>query len=112
MTPLRVPAGQVFLWRLLSANNRVLARSASLFREHASAVSAARAVFGAAGGLDGVVVRLSATSWRWVASLDARPVAVSGRSYERRRAAQSALVCFEGTLARGVDATALTRRRS
>lgn len=88
-------APTVVRWRLLSANNRQLGRSAAVFDDVAAARAAALALQDSLGAVDQVVTRL-ATPPRWVWSLvrAGTVVAVSGRSYETERAVVRTLSLF------------------
>jgi uncharacterized protein YegP (UPF0339 family) len=87
--------GALVRWRLLSANNRQLGRSAELFHGVAEAREAAAAIRDGADSLEQYVVRLtSPVRWGWSLVLDGMVVAVSGRGYEGERTALHALDLF------------------
>jgi uncharacterized protein YegP (UPF0339 family) len=71
-------------WRLLAANNRDGARSASLFEEldlcHA-AIRRLRADFDRG---EPVVARMGRSEWSWRLVLDDIDIAISSRTYKRR----------------------------
>ena len=82
-------------WRLVSANNRELGRSAVY---HWGADACVRAIHDLVRSLDDVQTRLSRSPatglWGWVLTRDGEPVAMSGRGYRREREARDCLDNF------------------
>ena len=85
-------------WRLVSANNRELGRSAVY---HWGADACVRAVSDLVRSLDEVQTRLSRNPvtglWAWVLTQDGEPVAMSGRGYRRESEVRDCLDNFRIT---------------
>lgn len=84
-----------FRWRLVSANNRVLGQSATLFDE----LPACRRSLAAASELTGaeelrLVSDVTTGLWTWELAGATEVVAVSGRAYQRQRECRQSSVAF------------------
>jgi len=86
--------GQGWSWRLLGANNRVLARSAEPLPDPASAVEDARLVSALAAHATVELVSQAGKSWRWVLVHDDVVRAVSAVPYARRMECVRAVARF------------------
>jgi hypothetical protein len=82
-------------WRLLSANNRQLGRSAQAFACEAGALAAVARLASALLDAEPEVVLLGRRyGWGWTVTLDGEVEAISGRGYERSARAGHALHLF------------------
>lgn len=86
--------GHGWSWRLLGANNRVLARSPEPLPDPAAAVEDARLVSALAAQAQVELVSQSGKSWRWVLLHDDVVRAVSAVPYARRMECVRAVARF------------------
>jgi hypothetical protein len=90
--PLRAPADSAVIWHLSSANNRMLGRSARIYREVADATSSLRSsVENFASWSITLVVDEARGNYGWYASIEGEPVMICARWYTTERDRRHAL---------------------
>lgn len=98
-------AGRPFTWRMLSANNRSIGRSAHRFRTFEECLDAVHNLRERAADAVVVTRRDGPTQeWTWRLSLDGYEVANSGRSYQRRVMAEAAGESFSALIPEAIIA--------
>jgi uncharacterized protein YegP (UPF0339 family) len=83
-----------FGWRMLAANNREVARSASTFADIASCVQAVHDLQCGVSDAVAVASRGGRADWSWRLRLDDVEVAASSRTYQRRLQCEAACTLF------------------
>jgi uncharacterized protein YegP (UPF0339 family) len=81
-------------WRLLAANNRDVARSALAYGALADCLDAVAELRERVGDAMAVSTRTGRADWSWRLRLDARDIAVSSRTYQRRLQCEAACSLF------------------
>lgn len=81
-------------WRMLAANNRDVARSASAFGDVATCVHAIEQLQRAVAAGSAVATRAGRADWSWRLRIDGIDVAVSSRTYQRRLQCEAACALF------------------
>ena len=83
-----------FGWRMLAANNREVARSASTYAELASCIDAVRDLrIHVSDGL-AIASRTGRADWSWRLRIDGADEATSSRTYQRRLQCEAACALF------------------
>jgi uncharacterized protein YegP (UPF0339 family) len=81
-------------WRLLAANNRDVARSATAYRDLDACLEAVAQLQGRIADAVAVAARAGRADWSWRLRLDGDEVAVSSRTYQRRLQCEAACALF------------------
>ena len=81
-------------WRLLAANNRDVARSAVAYGDLADVLDSVAELQEKVGDAIAVSTRSGRADWSWRLRLDARDIAVSSRTYQRRLQCEAACSLF------------------
>jgi len=81
-------------WRLLAANNRDVARSAVVYGDLAYVLDSVAELQETVGNAIAVSTRSGRADWSWRLRLDARDIAVSSRTYQRRLQCEAACALF------------------
>lgn len=81
-------------WRLLSGNNRETGRGVESYQDMESARIGIKNLQETIGELDASVRRTTTNEWAWQLLFDGRPLAVSGRSFDRLIRCEQGLAHF------------------
>ena len=81
-------------WRLLAANNRDVARSATPYADLEACLDAVANLQARIGDVVAVAARAGRADWSWRLRLDGDDVAVSSRTYQRRLQCEAACALF------------------
>jgi uncharacterized protein YegP (UPF0339 family) len=89
-----IEADARFGWRMLAANNREVARSATTFTDVVSCIGAVRDLHRDVSGAHTVASRTGRADWSWRLRIDGVDVAASSRTYQRRLQCEAACALF------------------
>jgi hypothetical protein len=90
----RVVADARVGWRMLAANNREVARSASTYGDVASCIEAVRDLRGRVSAGLAIASRSGRADWSWRIRIDGVDRAASSRTYQRRLQCEAACALF------------------
>ncbi|HEY1489281.1 MAG TPA: hypothetical protein VGF84_24465 [Micromonosporaceae bacterium] len=83
-----------FGWRMLAANNREVARSATTFADVASCIDAVDNLHHYIGEALAIASRTGRADWSWRLRIDGMDAAASSRTYQRRLQCEAACALF------------------
>jgi hypothetical protein len=86
--------GLLLCWRLLAANNRDVARSATTYPDLDACLGAVADLQARIGDAVAVAARAGRSDWSWRLRIDGDDVAVSSRTYQRRLQCEAAWALF------------------